>query len=235
MLLHKIIQFFIILIITQVPLHSTITSNEKIVLIHGFLGAPWNFHYHKRMLQKANFNAIPWGYVSRKKTIQMHAEDLVNYLKEEASQHPQQRIHFLTHSMGGLVLRAALNHPECPVEAKSGRAVLLAPPNQGSIWGRILGKWKIASIVCKDQSGRELLTESNLEYLGEFPDSMQIKVIAGDQGFNPFLSSPNDGTVTTEETCLNTLHEHTIIHTEHHFILLSKKANQLITEFFLRP
>lgn len=230
----KIIQYFVLLFIVHSSLYSSVASNEKIVLIHGFLGASWNLLYHEHMLKKSHLNVIAWDYSSLEKTIQQHAEDLVGYLKKEGNLHPQRPIHFLTHSMGGLVLRAAINHPECPIEAKSGRAVLLVPPNQGSIWGRTLANWKVVSILCGDKSGRELLTQSDFNYLGEFPASMQIKVIAGNFSFNPFLSQANDGVVTVKETFLNTPYEHTIVQEEHHFILFSKTTSRLITEFFLR-
>lgn len=208
--------------------------DEKIVLIHGFLGASWNLKYHEYMLKKAQFNVTSWDYPSQKKTIPQHAEDLVNHLKTIAEKYPQRPIHFVTHSMGGLVLRAAINHPECPIEAKTGKAVLLVPPNQGTVWGRKLGECRIISALLQDKSGRELLTQNHFCYLGEFPNTMQIKVIAGSQSFNPFLTIPNDGIVTVQETVLNTPHEHTVIKEEHHLILLSKTANQLIMEFFLR-
>lgn len=232
----KIILSLLLIFIAYTPLYSAIyrPTNETIVLIHGFLGASWNLQYHEHMLKEAHLNATSWDYPSREKTIQMHAKDLVAYLKAEADKHPQRSIHFLTHSMGGLVLRAAINHPDCPIEAKSGRAVLLVPPNQGSIWGRRLGDWQVVCAVCLDQSGRELLTQDSFDYLGEFPSTMQIKVIAGNQSFNPFLSVPNDGIVTVEETFLNTPHEHMIIDQEHHFILMSKRASQLVLEFLLR-
>jgi len=231
----KIILFLLSLAISYTPAYSAVASSEKIMLIHGFLGASWNLHYHEYLLKQAHLNPISWDYPSREKTIQMHAEELVKYLQEEANEHPCRPIHFLTHSMGGLVLRAAINHPNCPVEAKSGRAVLLVPPNQGSIWGRKLGEWKVICALCQNQSGRELLTQENFNYLGEFPGTMQIKIIAGNESLNPFISAANDGIVTVNETLLHTPHEHTTIAEEHHFILISQLANQLILEFFLRP
>jgi pimeloyl-ACP methyl ester carboxylesterase len=229
----KFFAFFIFLLaFTQ--LSASVGSGEKIIMIHGFFGSAWNLKYQEYKLKKKGFHVTCWDYKSRKKTIQTHAENLVAYLNEIAEKHPQQPIHFVTHSMGGLILRAAVNHPQCPAEAKCGRAVLLAPPNQGSSWGRMLGEWRIMNTICEDQSGEELLTQENFDYLGEFPSSMQIKVIAGDRGLNPFLHGPHDGTVTVEETYLNTPHEHDTIHEEHLFILFSKKAAKAIREFFQR-
>lgn len=44
--------------------------------------------------------------------------------------------------------------------------------------------------ICEDQSGEELLTQENFNYLGEFPSSMQVKVIAGDRGLNSSCPDP---------------------------------------------
>lgn len=226
-------QLILFLLFICAPLYSA--PNETVVLIHGFLGASWNLQYYEHALKQAHLHPVAWDYPSREKTIHMHAQDLVHYLQREAQQHPERPIHFLTHSMGGLVLRAAINHPDCPVEAKLGRAVLLVPPNKGSIWGRKLGEWEVVRALCQNQSGRELLTQHHFDYLGVFPPGMQIKVIAGKQSPNPFLSVPNDGIVTVDETFLTTPHEHTIVDEEHHLILISQQASQLAVEFLLRP
>jgi alpha-beta hydrolase superfamily lysophospholipase len=52
--------------------------------------------------------------------------------------HKPHSVGYFTHSMGGVVLRNALSHPEFPESAKSGRAVLLGPPMRGSSFARMV-------------------------------------------------------------------------------------------------
>jgi pimeloyl-ACP methyl ester carboxylesterase len=207
-------------------------DNKPLITIHGFTGAAWNMYYIAHPLEKAGMDVTHWDYPSRDKTIQEHAEDLVVLLNAKATKTPGQPIHFLTHSMGGLVLRAAVNHPECPLEAKIGKAVLLAPPNQGTYWGRFIKKFYLVRYIAKDKSGHELMTELDFEHLGSFPDTMQVMVIAGNFGFNPFIPTENDGEVTVEETFLKTPHHHVTLYAGHKSIIFSKKAANFAKGFF---
>ncbi|MCB1114295.1 MAG: alpha/beta hydrolase [Chlamydiia bacterium] len=130
-----------------------------VILIHGFLAAPWTMTYYEKKLNEAGFDTVKWGYPSRKKTIQEHAQALVEFLKALPENGP---VNFVTHTLGGLVLRAALSHPECPKNAQSGKAVLITPPNQGVLLGRMLSKWTLARKLCGKKSGKELLTANEI-------------------------------------------------------------------------
>lgn len=227
------ITFFISLYLTiSTLLHAGSLADEKVITIHGIFGSPWNMYYLAGPLENEKMEVIHWGYPSRDKKILDHAEDLVIMLQQEAEKQPGKAIHFLTHSMGGLILRAAINHPDCPTEALIGNAVLLAPPNQGSAWGRLISEFAFANQIGKDQAASELMNQENFEHLGQFPETMKVMVIAGNAGINPFIPGPNDGTVGVEETRLTTPHCHEVIFQGHKSILLSKTAALLSLEFF---
>ncbi len=215
-------------------LHSITIKEDSLVCIHGFLGAKWNMLFIAASFASEGWNVTNWGYQSREKTIEEHALDLVNELQILAYERPNQPIHFVAHSLGSLILRAAVNHPLCPQEAKQGKAVLLAPPNQGACWGRFLEQFAFARKIAKEAAGRQLMTERDFEYLGDFPPSMQILVVAGKSTYNPFILAENDGTVTVEETRLNTPHEHIVIKSEHSAMIFNKKAVNLAKQFLYR-
>jgi hypothetical protein len=230
----KIINYFFIIFVslsTYVSAHTF--ENEQVVTIHGFYGTTWDFIYASRILEKEKICVKHWSYPSTEKHIVEHAHDLVIYLQQLAYQNPGKPIHFLTHSMGGLILRAALNCPSCPFEARVGKAVLLAPPNQGAAWGRLLGGFYLPNFVCGNKSGYELMTEFDFEHLGQFPVTKDVMVVAGNFSLNPLIDGDNDGTVTVSETYLSTPHKHVIIKVGHKTILFSTNVSKLVMNFFL--
>jgi hypothetical protein len=189
-------------------------------------------------LQDEGLKVYLWGYPGRKKTIEEHADQLIKILQSIASENPGKPIHFVTHSMGGIIVRAAVNHPHCPPEAKIGKGILLAPPNRGAIMARQFQRCPIARGIFGSKSGAQLLTYSAHEMadLGEFPPSMKMMVVAGAKGsrYTKFLArEPNDGKVTVEETRLNSPHIHKILHVSHHWIMTSRESIFLTKGFLL--
>lgn len=216
----------------SIPSFLIANQKESVVCLHGFLGAPWNMHYIEKHLKKDYWDATSWKYPSRDYFIEQHADKLVCYLTELANQKPNQAIHFVAHSMGGLVLLAALNNPLCPKEAKMGKVILLAPPAKGARWGRWLGQFSMARHIAKKFSGYELMTQTQFDYLGKYPDSLQaVLVIAGSLGFNPLFKEKNDGTLAVRETFLSTPHKHIVINRGHKTIVFGKKTYSLIRQF----
>lgn len=225
----KKIYFF--LIISSFSLFSTET-NPSVVCIHGFLGGKWTMHYLGKNIKREGFDVLNWKYPSTKRSIQSHSHHLVQELRSISENKPNKPIHFVTHSMGALVLLGALNHPNCPKEAKIGKLILISPPLKGSKWGRWLHRFSLIRWLAKDFSGKELMTQENFDYLGEYPHSIQnILVIAGTFGFNPFLKGKNDGTLLLEETFLSTSHERIVVNRGHKTIVFSKKVCGIILDF----
>jgi len=212
------------------PVQKTENKTETVVAIHGIFGAPWSLQYIVQNLKKENRTIVNWGYPSTEKRIEEHGADLIPQLQKIAAANPKMPIHFVGHSMGGLVLRAALNHPDCPLEAKIGRAVLLGTPNKSPAWARFLGQYELPKQI-GGIAGRQLMSETGYDSIGQFPHSLDVLVVAGSAGINPFISGDNDGTVAVEETFLNTPHRHVILKTGHKIMLLDKRVSALVTEF----
>lgn len=198
------------------------------------MGSSLKMGYFKKNLQKLNYDVFNWGYRSRNKYIQEHAEDLVPFLEKIAKEKPNQPIHFTTHSMGALVLLATLNHPECPIEAKQGKIILITPPLRGCSFARSISKYSIIRKVIKLFSGKELSTYSNFDYLGQFPHSSEnILIITGSQKINHFLKEKNDGLLTISETSLSIPHKQIVVSKNHRSVMFSKKVFIMIKNFLL--
>jgi len=203
---------------------------DTIVCVHGFMRKGGNMSAITRSFQKEGCMVVNWTYPSRQKTIEEHAEDLVKDLQFIAQGKP---ISFVTHSMGGLIVRCALNHPDCPEDAKRGKAVLIAPPNGGSSLARYLHQYAFIRRVLGDKSGKQLMTAEDFDHLGDFPEQMPVLVIAGTMGFNPFISGKNDGKVTVAETRLSTLYTHETVCAGHCWISHCPTTLQKAKHFML--
>lgn len=189
-------------------------------------------------LKDNGLNVYLWDYQSRKGTIEQHANDLVEMLQIIAKNRPGEPIHFVSHSVGGVIVRTAVNHPDCPAEAKIGKAILLGPPNKGSALARRFQRCPLANWIFGEKTGRQLLyfKEEDIQRLGLFPESMQLLVVAGQHG-SPFTSrwmrEPNDGKVTIEETKLATPHKHCVLDVSHTWIMTSRQCISIATKFLL--
>ncbi|MBN2479125.1 MAG: alpha/beta hydrolase [Parachlamydiales bacterium] len=223
-------------ILTLLFLCTTISAfakpqDETLVCIHGFLSSSKNMYFLSKNFKKHGWEVFSWNYSSRDKMIQEHGNDLVKELQKISKRSPNKKISFVAHSLGSLILRSALNHPDCPSQAKIGKVVLIAPPNRGSIWGRHLNHYKFFRKIAKKKAGQELITKVDFNYLGQFPETTNVLVISGSLGFNPWIDGDNDGTVAVKETCLDTPHKHAVIKRDHSLIVFSKKTFSIALGF----
>ena len=140
----------------------------------------------------------------------------------------------MTHSLGGVITRAAVSHPDCPEEAKIGKAVLLAPPNQGSCLARKFQKVGPVRFFFGKRAGSQLLDYSPDEMLdiGKFPDTMHVVVIAGEQS-SPLIAEANDGKLSVNETYLDTPHTHITHQASHKWIMTSRWTICFTKEFLI--
>ena len=207
------------------------SSEPKIlVCIHGFMRTHRNMARFEKAFLKEGWVVFNYDYPSRSKKIQQVGRDLACALKDLSDNHPEKEIHFITHSLGGLVLRSAMQEKEFPRVAKQGKAVLIAPPNQGSCFARAL-KFTIISPILGKGAGYELMNERDFSHLGDFPKSVSVLVIAGTFGCNPCIWEKNDGKVGVSETRLSTDHQHVKVRTSHSVICLNKKVLKISKNF----
>jgi hypothetical protein len=112
-------------------------GSELVVCIHGLARTRhcwWPLRYR---LRHAGYRTAAWTYPLRR-PIEALGRDCRDRLTGYAEDPAVRRIHVVTHSLGGIILRYALT---LGVPARLGRIIQLAPPNRGSAWARRLGPW----------------------------------------------------------------------------------------------
>lgn len=208
------------------PLHA-----YTVYCVHGFMRKTSSMNKMASGFEKKGYIVRNWGYPSKEKTVQEHAEDLLKDLQEEVKKNPGEPIHFVTHSLGGIIVRAVHNLPECPKEVKQGKIVMLAPPNQGSAFGQFLRHVGFARKIFGRKAGQQILHSKNFDYIGQFAEGKKILIISGTYGWNPFAKGKNDGKISVTECCLSTPHKHMIHFSGHSWIMYSDTVIRSSVDF----
>ena len=110
---------------------------ESVILLHGFASHPIVMTRLARGLKDEGFQAWNWGYRSVRPSIESHAARLAERIEEFVQRQQPSRLHLVTHSMGSLVARRAL---QLRTPESLGRIVMLGPPNFGSHAARRLAR-----------------------------------------------------------------------------------------------
>ena len=199
---------------------------EAVVLVHGIWRQGREFWLLKRRLMNAGYDCYVFSYPSLRATCAENAQSLNAFV----AQIDAPIVHFVCHSMGGIVLSHAFAQQW---HERPGRVVFLGSPVRGSA---------VAQRLYQFLPTRPLLGKS-IEHglLGGAPEwsgGRQLGVIVGKFGFGigtfvGGLEGPNDGTVNLYETTVKKAHDSILLPYSHTGLLYSREvAGQVIT--FLR-
>jgi pimeloyl-ACP methyl ester carboxylesterase len=159
------------------------------------------------------YRVINWHYRSTRMTIAEAAEAFGRAMAPRLAS--ARRVHFVTHSLGGIILRRFLAEHPLP---NAGRVVMLAPPNRGSEVADVLQQCAFLPRFVAPL--RELGTGDGSVPCALPAASFELGVIAGSRSHIPLFARwmngvPNDGVVAVERTRVEGMRDFLVLRRTH--------------------
>lgn len=204
------------------------------MLLHGLARSTRSLWSLDRTLERAGHDVVPVGYRSRQRRLPILARELAERLDALGLGRGGADAGFVTHSMGGLLLRAL--GAERP-DVRWGRSVLLGCPLRGSILAERLSAVKAVRLLFGP--ALEDLAPSAVAKLPEPPCT--FGVIAGST-WSPLLpgafflrawarGQPSDSTVLVEETRSPAASDHLVLPGVHSLLAQNAEVQRQVLAF----
>jgi len=212
--------------------HAADSQNDEcVILMHGLAKSFRSLEKLEKHLSNQGFRVINLDYPSTKSPIPDLADIFLDQAVTECRQTPYTKIHFVTHSMGGIIVRYYLKHHNLP---RLGRVVMLSPPNRGT---ELVDFFKEGLLFKKTQgpAGLQLGTENGSLPLKLGPVDFELGIIAGNRSFYPFNSAlipgPDDGIVSVQRTKVEGMTDFLLLPYSHPFIMQKETVLEQVVHF----
>lgn len=207
--------------------------NQTVILLHGLARTKSSMEPVSRYLKSHGYTVVNLDYPSTRYPIEHLSQTYIKMALDQCHQERMEKIHFVTHSLGGILVRYYLNNNPLP---NIGRIVMLSPPNQGS---EVVDKLKHLYIFkwLNGPAGQQLGTDAY-----SIPNilprlDLEIGIITGDRTINPILSwiipGEDDGKVAVKRARLKGMKDFLVVHRSHPLIMNDLKVHQQIHHFII--
>ena len=233
----RLIFVFIImfLLIQNFSLEYSVAEAKKecVILLHGMGRTKNSMNRLEKSLVKDNYIVWNESYPSRSECIEKLAVDHIEKGLAFCNKAEAKAIHFVTHSLGGIMVRYYLQDNKID---NLGKIVMLSPPNKGSEVADFLKDVFVYKLVM-GPAGQQLGTGPN-----SLPNSMgsieaNLGIITGnktlDPWFSPLIPGADDGKVSVESARLKEMSDFMVVESSHAFIMRNAQVIDQI-KYFLK-
>jgi pimeloyl-ACP methyl ester carboxylesterase len=187
---------------------------DGVVLLHGHGRTGLAMGFFAQALRRAGHATLAPSYGFRR-AMPAILERIGPDVERFAGGLPGQ-LHFVTHSLGGLVARALIARHRPP---KLGRVVMLGTPNQGSELADLLFRLNLSAAILGPVAGHltTLRSAADEALLGQV--DYPLGIVAGNRSLTPvprrLLPPPHDGMVSVAATKLAGMADHIVLPVPH--------------------
>jgi hypothetical protein len=203
-------------------------NKEIIVLLHGLGRNTTSMWLLASRLEKAGYYVQRVGYNSLDQNPDEILKDISLQINQCCQKHSQS-VHFVGHSLGGLMARAYLQNNKVD---NLGRVVLLGTPNKGTEAADHFSNSWLMEIL--GPTAKALGTDNN-----SFPNSLKapyypVGIIAGEiksKFNNPVIPGKDDGIVSVEANKIDAMTDFIVIETSHSMMRYNSEVADQTIEF----
>lgn len=196
---------------------NEVGASECVIVLHGMGRTKMSMSIMAGRLSKAGFHAVNFGYPSTSHPIEHLAQTYIPQAIAQCPESATSRIHFVTHSLGGILVRQYLQTHDLP---EGSRIVMIGPPNQGSDVAERMKDSKAYGWVT-GPPGQQLGTGEGAFAKQLAPINYEIGVIAGE----------HDGKVPVENTKLDEMTDFLLVDAAHTFIMNDREVGRATVNF----
>lgn len=217
---------------THLPQPVNPQRDETVVLLHGLFRSDRSMASLAKYLKGHGYKVINVDYQSTRYPL----ETLVKQVNQQLISHGisnAKRVHFVTHSFGGIITRHLLKEYSIP---QLGRVVMLSPPNRGS---ELIDTFRELNLLKKiagpaaESLGTEV--ESLPNRLG--PVAFELGIVTGNWSNNPIYSTiipgEDDGKVSVKSAKVEGMKDFLVLPYSHTFIMNKRKVQEEVLHFLM--
>ena len=221
----------LILILLAPP--SLAAENECVILLHGMGRSAYSLGFIEESLLERRYHVWNESYPSLSQGVEELAAPAIGAGLAFCNAKHAERIHFVTHSLGGILVRYYLQDH---LITNLGRIIMLAPPNRGSeVADQMKDDFLYQTVI--GPAGQALGTDEDSLPNRLNPIAGEIGIIAGkiDGGswFLPEIPGDDDGKVAVERTKLPEMKDFLLVNLGHTFIMWDDEVIDQVL-YFLR-